>query len=99
RATWRWQSLMGRPRTPTARRVLAGTSIRDAQSAVRLWKRRARRARLAAQHPPHLAAFLCIHRYEAGWTDGGAPYYGGLQMDLGFQQTYGWWLYREKGTA
>jgi hypothetical protein len=98
-ATWRWQRLMGRPRTPTAGRVLAGMSIRDVESAVRLWKRRAALARRAAQHPPHLAAFLCIQRYEASWTDSGAPYYGGLQMDLGFQQAYGWPLYRQKGTA
>ena len=53
----------------------------------------------AAQHPPHLRQFLCIHRYEGSWTDTGAPYYGGLQMDLGFQQSYGGWLYPRKGTA
>lgn len=38
-------------------------------------------------------AFLCIYRHErgrAGWaTNTGNGYYGGLQMDLGFQQTYG----------
>jgi len=32
---------------------------------------------------------LCIHHYEGSWKDGGAPYYGGLQMDVGFQRTYG----------
>jgi hypothetical protein len=31
--------------------------------------------------------------------DTGAPYYGGLQMDVGFQQHYGAWLYARKGTA
>ena len=50
-------------------------------------------AHLRAKHPPHLRQFLCIHRYEARWTDTGAPYYGGLQMDLGFQRSYGGWLY------
>ena len=49
--------------------------------------------------PPHLANWLCIHRYEGSWPDPGAPYYGGLQMDLPFQQAYGAWLLRHKGTA
>ena len=50
-------------------------------------------------HPPHLSAWTCIHRYEGAWTDTGAPYYGGLQMDLGFQRTYGAALLARKGTA
>ena len=33
------------------------------------------------------------------WTDPDAPYFGGLQMDLGFQERYGGWLLRAKGTA
>lgn len=32
---------------------------------------------------------LCIHHYEGSWTDSGAPFWGGLQMDLGFQNSYG----------
>jgi hypothetical protein len=42
---------------------------------------------------------MCIHHYEGSWTDSGGPYWGGLQMDLGFQSTYGGWLLRHKGTA
>jgi hypothetical protein len=34
-------------------------------------------------------AWTCIHRGEGSWTDSGSPYYGGLQMDLNFQRTYG----------
>jgi hypothetical protein len=49
--------------------------------------------------PPHQAAWLCIHRYEGSWRDGGSPYYGGLQMDWGFMSTYGRALLRRKGTA
>ena len=59
-------------------------------------------ARLAARHahnPPHLQAWLCIHRHEGSWLDGGAPYYGGLQMDISFQRAYGAWLLQRKGTA
>ena len=98
-ATWRWQNLMGVQRTPTEGRVLKEMSIPDVEGAVRLWQRRAIAAREAAEHPPHLRQFLCIHRFEGSWTDGGAPYYGGLQMDVGFQRTYAPRLYRTKGTA
>ena len=41
---------------------------------------------------------MCIHRYEGAWSDDGSPYYGGLQMDIGFQQHYGGML-RAEGTA
>jgi len=50
-------------------------------------------------NPPHLAAFMCIHHYEGSWTDTGAPFWGGLQMNYGFMATYGPWLLRHKGTA
>lgn len=44
-------------------------------------------------------ALLCIHRYEGSWTDPNAPYWGGLQADLSFQQAYGAEYYRRWGTA
>jgi hypothetical protein len=44
-------------------------------------------------------AFGCIHSFEGRWTDPAAPYYGGLQMDVGFQRTYGDWALRAFGTA
>ena len=40
-----------------------------------------------------------IHRYEGDWSDGGSPYYGGLQMDVSFQASYGGVLLAKKGTA
>jgi hypothetical protein len=99
RATWRWQRLMGVPVTARQGRMLTEMSIPDVQRAMQLWQRLAVEARRKAENPPHKAAFLCIHRYEGSWTDGGGPYYGGLQMDLGFQHTYAPWLLRTKGTA
>jgi hypothetical protein len=46
------------------------------------------------------AAFACIHRYEGSWTARtGNGYYGGLQMDLGFQATYGADFAARWGTA
>jgi hypothetical protein len=53
----------------------------------------------SSKRPPHYSAWLCIHRYEGSWTDSGAPYYGGLQMDWGFMATYAPRLLRAKGTA
>jgi hypothetical protein len=99
RATWRWEALMGRQRTETEGRVFTEMSIPDIQRAVRLWKRRAAAARRKASRPPHKAAWLCIHRYEGSWTDADGPYYGGLQMDLGFQRRYASRLLQTKGTA
>lgn len=38
---------------------------------------------------PHKSGWLCIHRYEGSWTDSDDPYWGGLQMNRGFMETYG----------
>ncbi len=99
--TWRWQALMGVPRTPTS---LAAEKADSDARAFRLWTRdlwrkRAIRVRRKAARPPHRAGWLCIHRFEGPWNDPNAPYYGGLQMDLTFQRTYGRELLRRKGTA
>ena len=98
-STWRWQDVMQRPRTP-----YAGTAHRSTSRAYRVWvmntwKTRAKQAWRKAQRPPHYSEWLCIHRYEGSWTDPNAPYYGGLQMDLSFQRTYGGKLLDTKGTA
>jgi hypothetical protein len=102
--TWRWQSLMRKPRTPThftERRTRNAAYLRWVRS---LWQRRATRAERQAARPPHRSQWLCIHRYERdpaqGWrTHTGNGYYGGLQMDLDFQRAYGPELLRRKGTA
>lgn len=46
-----------------------------------------------------LRGALCIHRFEGAWDDSHAPYYGGMQMDLDFQRSYGRRLLERKGTA
>jgi len=65
----------------------------------RNWSVRAHLVRLRYFHPPHYRQWMCIHHYEGSWTDDNAPYWGGLQMDLGFQRTYGRYLLATKGTA
>jgi len=102
--TWRWQSLMRKPRTPTLfteRRTSDSAYLRWVRG---LWQRRAARAERQAQSPPRKAAWLCIHRHERnpaqGWrTQTGNGYYGGLQMNVSFQRAYGPELLRRKGTA
>jgi Transglycosylase-like domain len=104
RQTWRLQTLMGKRRTPT----FYGER-RTPDAAYRfwirgLWKRRAAAALRQAQNPPRRSAWMCIHRYERhplqGWrTNTGNGFYGGLQMNIAFQRTYGAELLRRKGTA
>jgi len=97
--TWRWERLMGRRRTRSGASERRIASLAYRQWVLRLWTRRAARARRLALHPPRLHDWLCIHHFEGPWNDPGAPYYGGLQMDLEFQQTYAPDLLRRKGTA
>jgi hypothetical protein len=100
RLTWRWQSVMGAPRTPATRAAVKDPSHRYKVWVRNLWKHRAKHARRLAAHPPHKAGWLCIHRYEGAWNSAtGNGYYGGLQMDVGFQRLYGPHLLRSKGTA
>jgi hypothetical protein len=94
RQVWHWQRVMGRPVTLTLRKPPRALAAR-----VPVWRRVAKRTWTSAQHPPHEAAWRCIQRYEGSWADTGAPYYGGLQMDLSFQRRYGPYLLRKKGTA
>jgi hypothetical protein len=66
---------------------------------VAAWKRIATSTKQIALHPPHLRAWFCIQGYEAAWNDPNPPYFGGLQMDIGFQRAYGPSLLARKGTA
>jgi len=92
--TWRWQRVMGHPVTRKLRNPPA-----EPDAKIAAWKRVAVRTRRRAQNPPHRRQWLCIHRYEASWTDPNPPYYGGLQMDLSFQRAYAPALLGRKGTA
>jgi len=97
--TWRWQRLMRVPLTPVSYRAEASSSASFRAWVLDYWRSEARTARRAALNPPRLRSWLCIHRHEGPWNDPNAPYYGGLQMDLDFQRTYGPELLRRKGTA
>jgi hypothetical protein len=97
--TRHWLTVMrGRPPAKLPR-ALAARSLPRLRQLARRWRHRANRVHWRAKHPPRLQGWLCIHRYEGSWGDPGSPYWGGLQMDLSFQETYGGWLLRHKGTA
>jgi len=65
-----------------------------------LWLFERAGAAASARSPAALVrAFHCIHRYEGAWNDPHGPYWGGLQMDYGFQSTYGREYLRAFGTA
>jgi hypothetical protein len=50
--------------------------------------------------PPHYNEWLCIHGYEGSWNaNTGNGFYGGLQMDYSFMQSYGGSLLASKGPA
>jgi len=99
--TKRWLAVIhGGPATPAAsRRHLSARSFAQLPRLAQLWRHREHAAWWRATHPPELRGWSCIQRYEGSWTDSGGPYYGGLQMDLSFQATYGGWLLRHRGTA
>jgi hypothetical protein len=90
--TWRWQALIGAPRTRHAIRP-------NTKAVLRFWVRAAGRAYTRAIHPPHKRDWLCIHRFEGSWRDSGDPYWGGLQMDRGFMSGYAPGYLLRKGFA
>ena len=99
RETWSWQRLMRQPRTPTSDSARRSRNPAYRRWVLRLWRKRAAHERREAANPPFESAWRCIQRHEGRWNDPNAPYYGGLQMDIRFQRTYGADLLRRKGTA
>ena len=92
--TWRWQRTMGKSLTRNLKNPPANVAAKIA-----VWRQVAYHLRQRALNPPHKRQWLCIHHFEGAWNDPNAPYYGGLQMDLSFQRTYGRHLLETKGTA
>jgi hypothetical protein len=90
-------------------RSFASATGTTGRETLRLWQQRSALAAVAvSQHSLGVAAipawlndaFLCIHHYEGAWNaNTGNGYYGGLQMDLGFQASYGGDFLRRWGTA
>ncbi len=91
------------------RNVQANVRLARAHNTIRVRTARLRRAerasrRLARDYRDDFgiagSPFLCVHRGEGSWTAAtGNGYYGGLQLDLDFQRTYGGPFLRAWGTA
>lgn len=94
-ARWLALTTAGRRALRFAVAQLAWTRRELAETRASLTARQQRRQLDAAS----TSAFACIHRYEGAWNDPGGPYYGGLQMDLAFQATYGHEYLHRWGTA
>jgi hypothetical protein len=98
-----WLRVMHRPLPSQSR--LPWLPLAELERAADWRAERAAELAREARNPPHLAHWRCIQRHETAapypaWrTASGNGYYGGLQLDRGFQITYGRWLYRSKGTA
>jgi hypothetical protein len=88
RMTWRWQRLMGMPRTHPGRGYLHTTSIEYRLHVLKVWKRRAHRMKRRAHNPPNERSWRCLQRHEGPWRDAWDPYWGGLQMDRTFMRQY-----------
>lgn len=98
--TWYMQNVIGTPLAPTNRSYRYERSIPYLRWVRIHWRVIHRQVSKIFHNPPHFGEFLCIHRLEGAWnSDTGNGYYGGLQMDLGFQRSYGGFLVKLKGTA
>jgi hypothetical protein len=77
--------------------------VRDLRRLREYWRSRARALGSRIERTSTAAttgALVCIHRYEGAWNaNTGNGYYGGLQMDLAFQQAYGPEFLATYGTA
>jgi hypothetical protein len=90
-------------------RSFASATGPTGRATLRLWQRRSALAAVAvSEHhvdrptiPVWLNdSLLCIHHHEGAWNaNTGNGFYGGLQMDLGFQASYGADFLRRWGTA
>lgn len=98
-SAWYWQDVMLVRRHSTNYSENKSKSPVYLRWLVKTWKARHEIAKRKASQPPHYNEWLCIHKYEGAWNDPNAPYYGGLQMDMSFQKSYGWNLLQRKGTA
>ena len=101
-AAWRWQAQMRAPLTHSNRAEKRSHSTVYLHWLADRWRARARTARAtaAAFFRRLYAKWACIHRGEGSWTaNTGNGYYGGLQMDIGFQRSYNGRALRRYGTA
>lgn len=85
-------------RTPAGQRAILAALLRRVER-LEGQVRALRSARRIENHPLY-DGFMCIHSHEGAWTaNTGNGYYGGLQQDWSFMETYGPELLARYGTA
>ena len=97
--TWHWQEVRLASTTKTVFAEKATNSKPYLRWLAKTWSERRIEAKKRAHAVPYYNEWMCIHRGEGAWNDPNAPYYGGLQMDMQFQRTYGWQALQKWGTA
>lgn len=97
--TWRYQRALGNCCRPYHHRADESPSRAYRRWILSTWQRRERFAGDRWHSSTIRRNLMCIHHGEGSWTDPNAPYWGGLQMDQSFMQTYGPHTYAVKGTA
>lgn len=101
-ATHHRQTVMGMPLTPTNGSYKTTRSSKYRAWVLGHWQKLNRDVYQRFIAVPNAGAWHCILWHEArnNWhIDTGNGYYGGLQMDMTFQRTYGTYLLALKGTA
>lgn len=53
------------------------------------WMERGGHAAMVLEDVGSVPTWICIHKREGAWNDTGDPYWGGLQMNVGFMLAYG----------
>jgi hypothetical protein len=98
--TWRLETLAMLRRTPSSRAAWSVGHYGFRASVLLGWRKRAAFVWRRITSPPYERQWECIHRGEGAWNSNtGNGYYGGLQMDIGFQRTYAPAYLLRKGTA
>ena len=84
------QAVIGIKRTQVSGKYMVAKSHSYKVWVLKQWRKRMGNVNHLFRNPPQYSAWLCIHRGEAAWNaHTGNGYYGGLQMDLSFQRSYG----------
>lgn len=96
---WYYQRLMGLHLSPVSHKR-PSNSLAHKKWVLSIWQVRVQRLGHKAHNLPNYHQWICIHQKEGAWdSHTGNGYYGGLQMDLSFQHSYGAYFLHHKGTA
>lgn len=99
--TWHYQRALGNCCRPYHRSADRSRSLAYRAWVLGFWQGRLAIAGSNWRRSGIRTALLCIHGGEGAWNaiDPSGTYFGGLQMNLSFMETYAPYTYAAKGTA